>query len=309
MPPRVSAPNYFPATWFVKSVLTLFVCGDSTCEPEPVALVALDQSIVDYLDDANNLKKGFITSYLEAGGIAGFAGDALVVDQFNLEVGSVGYNLLFSLAGSIAPFVVGYVFLNLHQIFLRQRVAERQQVSQAKEAPDMVILGGQKCSNGAVKRSWVLLVGLAVITLAVVTPAFLDRAWASQRATFGAEFDADVPLVCPKCINGFAPARDLSTSSPGVVSETMRQLYLNHGTKVGTTAGACPSRVDVKARIDRSPRPRQKLIRHSLKTFSLRRVPQASLLTIPRKDLLFEPGNMYIAKESVFSPTEVSMVI
>lgn len=239
----ISCRNTSAATWFVKAVLTVFVCGGSRCQ---AAEVQLDGSLVDYtyieglVEAISNLDKRLIQNLfrnddsgvlgISGGGNEPFAAETLV-DQLGLANGSVGAYVLISLATSIAPFMVGYVFLVLHQLWLRQRVSASRPDNQDEDASKLAVFGRQSGGCSMVKHVAVLLGASSILAFVVTIPAVLVGE-ASPSAEFGAEFNTDVPLVCPGCINGFPQTEGLTASSPGLVSEVVREPLLDRAVKV-----------------------------------------------------------------------------
>ncbi|CAM9750666.1 unnamed protein product [Ectocarpus sp. 12 AP-2014] len=269
-----------PATWFIKAVMTVFVCDDSSCGEGALGQTDLE---TDYLNGILNLDKQVIMAFSSTGdgstspvlglsdsdgnGLSG-ATDQTLVDQLHLQDGSIASFLGIALATAVAPFAVAYIFLRLHQASLRRRLPGpvRPNASAPDEGQDSAAeddkTDGRQSGSRSMKRSLVLLAGVAVTAISVMIPVVvLDTASTSAVNGFG--FEPSLSTICPTCINGVVPPEELTLTSPSTVGFLLRTMFAIQATR-------------------------------------------ATLLTIPRADHLYVPGSTVIANTSSFNPREVT---
>ena len=235
----------YTGTWFVKALVTLFVCGDTSCEAAP----QLDASAGEALEDAIlDLDKTLLLSYgtdsnsaalgVVGGGspIFSVSADEAIVSQLRLEDGSVAFYMLAALASAIAPFLVGYAFLLLHAGWLRQRGSTPLRAHVATAGADQgtsviadTVEGGCVRGDAPVKRGLTLLLGAAVAAVVVMLPVAVN--YTASTVTGGIDFEQYIPLACPSCING-VPSEGIAPASPGGVAYTTRGLLLAKSVQV-----------------------------------------------------------------------------
>ena len=237
-------------------MLTLVVCNDTSCGNDTYldttgeryqATSTLD-AIQSTLAAIENVDKYFLGALLpdddEASVIGGsglgsssnpiFASseDQAIISQFNLENGSVASFLWAALLSAVSPFVVAFIFLGLHQAWLRHRIPRK-----AEPAPSTVT-GEDTAEEGAHAKSissrsnytkkragLALLAGLAVTAFAVMLPVvvLLDGDEPERLVVF----EQGVTVACPECVNGVPTADYLEATPITILSRAVRLMVMS----------------------------------------------------------------------------------
>lgn len=225
-------------------MVTLFVCGDTSCEAAPQLDAsgggALEDAILD-LDETLLMSYGTDSTSAALGVVGGgspifsTSTDEALVAQLHIDDGSVALYMLAALASAIAPFLVGYAFLSLHAGWLRRRGSPlRAHVVTPGEDQGTSVMGDNVvggCLRGyaPVKRGITLLLGAAVAAVVVMLPVAVDNT--ASTVTDGVDFEQYISSACPSCING-VPAEGVTPASPGGVAYTFRGLFLAKSVQV-----------------------------------------------------------------------------
>lgn len=231
-------------------MLTLSVCDGTSCDVDDTAAVAEfpAESISAVLSVDKKYIGGFVgdddISLVGAGGISNspFSSteDQAVISQFNLESGSVASFLGAALVTAIAPFVATYIFLALHQAWLRQRVTETPPLSAAAAADEEPLeakvdrCSGWMNSDGA-RRLWLaLLAGLAMAAFVVSFPIV---AFGDGEPEILPGFAEEITSACPGCINGVTTAEYLDAAPIASASRIVRATLMTKAVRVSRRRG------------------------------------------------------------------------
>jgi len=163
------------------------------------------------------------------------AGDQAIVSQFDLESGSVASYLGVAALSATAPFVVAYVLLALHQVWLRHRVAGRPNPA-AKDIGGDTAVGAKPAFNrrggGGVGHhvgTALLLAGLVVMAFVVGLPIVV---FGEGDPSILPKFEEEVALSCPGCINGVPTAEYLEATPVTTNSRQVRVTLVTHAARV-----------------------------------------------------------------------------
>lgn len=232
-------------------MLTLFVCDGTSCDATTGGAAAETEFPTESISAILNVDKAFIGAFFMAdpevspvgasGGsnsIFSSAEDQAIISQFNLDDGSVASFLGAALVKAIAPFLAAYVFLVLHQAWLRQRVAERSLPAAAVIAGEESLeeaTGTRDSSSGWMMSAAARKLGLALLAAGAVTALVVSIpivAFGDGEPEILPEFSEDVTLACPGCINGVTTADYLDAALITSASRVVRALLMTKAVRV-----------------------------------------------------------------------------
>ena len=236
------------ATWFVKAVLTVFVCEDTRCgDKAPVSA-----EIADRILNVDKVFFGGFSVDAEESVIGGGGSNPInpnaayetIVSQFGLGSGSLVTYLVIAIVTAVAPFVMAYVFLRFHQRWLRQRVTGesdparphagnagvpglRERSPQEGSSQEGKKPASGRCMDKSLRK--VLLAGLAATAFVVLLPMAI-LAFDGDGALH--EFDEDFASSCPACINGVPSAGYLEATAVAGDTHTVRSTLMTQAARV-----------------------------------------------------------------------------
>lgn len=221
-------------------MLTLFVCNGTSCGDKA-------ELSVGSIDPILNVDKAFIGSFsanAEKGVIGGGGGSSpidpnagykVIVSQFDLESGSVASHLGVAALAATAPFVVAYILLALHQVWLRNRVTRRPNPT-AKDAGEDTAEGAKPWPNrrgggciGHHAGTILLLAGVVIAAFVVMLPIVV---FGESEPEILPKFEEEVALPCPGCINGVPVAEYLEATPVTTNSRQVRATLMSQAVRV-----------------------------------------------------------------------------
>lgn len=227
-------------------MLNLSVCDGTSCDGTGSISAAAEFEIIGASISAIlNVDKEYIGTFLDdenvplvgAGGgsnsILSGTEDQAIISQFNLKSGSVASFLGLAFVTAVTPFVAAYIFLVVHQAWLRQRVAKKSRPAAAAVAPGEGSLGEAEekrdrsawtVDTAAQKSGKVLLAGVGVIAFVIFFPVLAFRD--GGKAETLPEFEEGITAACPGCINGLPTTEYLVTAPITTASRFIRQTIM-----------------------------------------------------------------------------------
>ena len=205
----------------------------------------MDVSVAS-IDPILNVDKEYIGSFSAdaGGGVLGAGGGSnpinpnaeyqAIVPQFKLDSGSVGSYLGVAVLSATAPFVVAYILLTLHQVWLRYRVIGKPHPVTADAREDTTVgtkPGSTRCSGciGHYVATMLLLAGVLVTIIVVVLPIVVFEQGEPEVLP---KFEEEVTFSCTGCINGVPTAEYLEASPITTNSRQVRATLMTQAVRV-----------------------------------------------------------------------------
>ena len=228
-------------------MLTLFVCDGTSCDISTTA----DETAfpAESISAVLNVDKAYIATFMGdadvdlvgggggSGSIFSATEDQAIISQFNLDDGSVGSFLGGALVTAITPFVTAYIFLVLHQAWLRQRVTEKSRpaAAVAGQEPPAEAKGWRRALMSASARKMIaaLLAGLAVAAFVVSVPIL---ALGDGDPEILPGFAEEITSACSGCINGITTEEYLDAAPIASASRVLRATLMTKAVRVRDVA-------------------------------------------------------------------------